>query len=202
MKQIWGSVFIAGIVAVLLFAAPNAFADEIVNFYLVVTTNTQPPGADASGTVTIDTTTGVIDAIDLSFAGQPESLGPPSTDVYPWGPAPYDFVGFNEYRYSLDGGAFYDIEVWLPVVNLVGYDGGPICSTDNPCYGGPRYGNIDSGYAFVYSNGFVYTSGDLTPTPEPSSLLMAISGALGIGALLIRMKARSNRSSRTPISEP
>jgi hypothetical protein len=80
--------------------------------------------------------------------------------------------------FPLTGNGIYAIQIWLPVVSLVDYTGGPICSTENPCYGGPRFGNIDSGYAFGSSDGYVYTSGDLEPTPEPSSLLLLVTGAL------------------------
>jgi hypothetical protein len=89
MKKVRGKAIATGIAAVLLLMASNAFADEIVNFYLVATTNAQPPGptlpgvSDASGTITIDTTTGVIDAIDLSFANTTDPTYPPTQPPIP-----------------------------------------------------------------------------------------------------------------------
>src|ERR1035441_10562911 len=175
--------------------ASNAFADEIVNFNLVATANAQPSGptlpgvSDASGSIVIDTTTGVVDAIDLSFANTTDPSDPPITAVFPWGPAPYNFVGITEIWLPLDGDGIYDMQIWLPVVSLVGYTGGPICSTEDPCYGGPLWGNTESRYAFGYSDGYVFNSGDLEPSPEPSSLILALTGALGIAAVMRRKKA-------------
>jgi len=193
MNQMRGPALFTGIVAALLLMASNALADEIKNFTLVATSNAPNVPFGQLGTITIDTTTGVVDGIDLNTPGNPAteySVGTDSGVVDPptinsiyfqeqWcgGPAPacFGLVGFN---------------IVIPVDSLVGYDGGPICSTDNPCRGD------GSAYTFGLTT-FDYTSGELRATPEPSSLLLEISGALGIGALLIRKKARSNRTSRT-----
>jgi hypothetical protein len=170
--------------------APNAFADEIKTFDLVTTISTPPSDAppgplDASGTVTVDTTTGVIDAIDLSFAPAAASTFTPFTQSGATGPAPDNFVYINESWSSGDG--YYDVSIVLPVDTLAGYAGGLICSTENPCPNGET-----SGFSFGDSEEYAYTSGSLELSPEPSSLILMFTGALGMCVVLRRKKARSD----------
>ena len=71
MKQLRGPAFLIGFMAVLLLMAPNAFADEIKTFYFTATSPQSigygvPTGSfDGTGQIVIDTTAGVVDAVDL-----------------------------------------------------------------------------------------------------------------------------------------
>jgi hypothetical protein len=191
MKQLRRSVFLAGFVVALLLKAPNAFADEIKTFDLTATYAQQigfePAGFfDASGEIVVDTTTDVVEAIDLSFADEPNSASA-GTGYNVDEPYPFNYVEFGEAWCAPGCNPNSDfnvgVSIALPVDGLVGYTGGLICSTENPCAKGAS--------DFIYGlETFYYTSGELVLSPEPSSLLLVLTGALGIGAALIRMKAR------------
>lgn len=191
MKQVRAPALVTGIVAALMAMVANAYADEIKNFTLVTTINNAPNDSfDASGTITIDTTTGVIDAIDLNTPGNPAtvySLGTSSGEV---DPPTIDSIYFQEAWCVGPSPAcigFYAANIVIPVDSLIGYDGGPICSMEFPCFDG-----IASGYSVGIESG-AYTSGELRATPEPSGLLLMVLGVLGICAALIRTRAASDK---------
>ena len=116
MKSVRFSVFVTVVLAGVLLLALPGYADQVTVFDLttVYQPRNQQPDGTASGTVTIDTTTGVVEAIDLSFAGEPGSASPGTLwDVY--GTPPNAFVEINESWIPLDG--YYDVEIVLPVDN-------------------------------------------------------------------------------------
>jgi len=126
-----------------------------------------------TGTITIDTTTGTVDDINLAFAGDPggaEEIGT-AWDVF--GTPPNAFVEIEEsWSYS---DAFYGVDIVLPVDTLVGYAGGSICTKAQPCWDGAY-----SGFQYGDSQLFSFASGDLDDAPEPSSLILFGTGALGL----------------------
>ena len=190
MKQLRGPVFLVGFVAVLLHMPPNAFADEIVRFDVVTTYppfDGFPGSTYGSGFIDIDTTTGVVDAMDLGFPGEFEGPWSPAgmySDVF--GTAPNTLTEIGEEWLSLDGYGESASNIVLPVGTLVGYEGGVICSTENPCFDGAA-----SSFLFETNETYAYTNGQLVYTPEPSSLLLLVTGALFMGAALTRMKAKA-----------
>ena len=190
MKQLGNQAFAAGIAAVLLLMASNALADEIRNFNLNVTTSADPTPIFL-GQISVDLTTGALDAINLGFNDEPASASLGIEDGF-FGTAPNAFFEIaQQWCYGSDGcdpdsDTVLSVDLLLPVDSLVGYDGGPICSTDNPCFDGAK---STYSYGGIYSE--PYTSGEFTETPEPSSLLLMVTGALFVGATLTRMKAKA-----------
>jgi hypothetical protein len=183
MKSVRFSVFVTAVLAGVLLLTLPGYADQVTVFDL--TTVYQPPqpqqpNGTASGTVTIDTTTGVVEAIDLSFAGEPGSVSPSTLwDVY--GTPPNAFVEINE-SWITPKNAFYDVEIVLPVDTLVGYAGGSICIKAAPCYS-DSFSGFSSGISQLES----YSSGQLTPiTPEPTSLILFGTGISGLVVIFRR----------------
>ena len=112
-------------------------------------------------------------------------------------PPPYNFIYIEQQWCAGPSPACFGLASLgfvLPVDSLVGYDGGPICSTEYACYAGPIYGDLESGFSpNGHSAGIAYATGELSLTPEPSTLLLAATGALCIGLALRRKKAKANR---------
>jgi len=158
---------------VLLLTAPIACADTIETFDL--TTNYSAnfgPDGTASGTVIIDITTGTIDAIDLSI-GVPASVYPLGTEWDVYGSGPNAFVEIAEGWDDAANDDYFGILITLPVNTLVGYNGGLICSTDDPCNGG-----VESGFQYGITQLMPYTDGQLTHAPEPPYLALFGAGVL------------------------
>jgi len=176
MENIRFSVLTAAFAVAVFLLAPPAHADQITVFSLTTVFQTPPqsPDGTASGTITIDTTTGVVEAIDLSFAG--------GAGLTPYG------AFWNVY--GLPNGFVEITEVWpptsyveisLPVSTLVGYTGGSICTEEHLCDGGAY-----SGFTWDFSEVAPYSSGQLTATPEPASLILFGTGVLGLVGILRR----------------
>jgi hypothetical protein len=169
------------ILAVVVFLpALTTYADTLTTFDFAGTyhlgvppDNTSGPLGSAFGTVMIDTTTGAVQAIDLSFATLSSNAVVAGTSSESYG-APLNFTELGETWLGQAGiNYFAAITLDIPVATLAGYAGGNICSLDNPCANGPSIINID-----IADHDFA--NGTLTATPEPSSLTLLAVGALAV----------------------
>ena len=164
-----------------------------VTFYMYNATSNY--GGVGSGSVTINTVTGTFVSEDITFSNVflPE-VGSAQNYIFsgliPAGSQGPNFYGFgNSYGSVLSG---YDFE--LPGTSLVGYTGGPICTVSNystQLCGGVissfGTGNADENFANQLSG---YLS-PVSPTPEPSSLLLLVTGIVGVaGAVRVRLRRR------------
>jgi PEP-CTERM motif-containing protein len=154
--------------------------DVVLTFTL---SGTFTDGSLLGGTVTIDTTTGVV------LSGDPTTSAP-SVGNYPDLATPQESFG-SAYLAQFDTTAppdltFPFLDVLFATGSLVGYDGGNLCSVAVSCIA-PSDINLAAGVATIYLG-----SGSGSATPEPSSLVLFGSGLLTVGGLL-RRKLRGTR---------
>jgi hypothetical protein len=147
--------------------------------------STTTAAGSASGTVTIDTATGLATGLDVSAnTTSANYLGVTSatfTSISSQGVPPY--ANYNEIV-STQGG--YYLYLLVPDASLIGYSGGELCSYDSAdC-------NIQLSDYLTPTSGVAFVSASLTPevaaTPEPSSLALLGSGALGLAGVLRRKR--------------
>ena len=153
-----------GIAALSLFAVPAMYADTITTF---TAGGGFSDGATLSGNVVIDVTTGTVVQLGTTLnASAPLSLSGLTFDLSASSQG-------AEYILVTDTGphSAFDITLDIPVTTLVGYAGGSVS-------GGANGGTSAA-----------LTSGSLTATPEPTTVVLvgsAMLGLLGLRRLVVK----------------
>ena len=139
-------------------------------------------GATLGGTVTINPATGEVTAINLTVSA-PISATLTVAEGTGFGAAYVDFgVG------TVSGTT--DMTVALPGTTLVGFSGGPLCSTSAPC-GGISSGVRVSGVLTQLTSGSLTSGSSAAATPAPPSLWLALSGCLAAFVYALRRRRRN-----------
>jgi len=163
------SLLVAG---VLVSATLAARADSFTTFTL---NSSFFKGGTIDGTLTLDTTKDIFTGADLTVSGfHPSSDDGTLSSVGSQGD---EFGLYSVNIFSFFGPAA-DLDLFLPVSSLVGFDGSPILDLSEVTFD-------------IFGKTFVAESGSLEPTagrpvtsvtPEPASLLLLATGLLGLAA--------------------
>jgi len=170
-------------------------------------------GAKMTGTVVIDTTTGVLVSADLTYA-----LGGSSVTFNQAFVGPFTIPPLYTVKFPLSGASVFDgpgdtpaspvndeFDLVLPVASLIGYSGGLICNAGDPpgiyC-GGGIYSSYHGRVNFLTDYGIGagiddMGTGELVPlavaTPEPSEFALTLTGT----ALCLCVALRRFRQAQT-----
>ena len=131
-----------------------------------------------AGTLTIDTTSGTVEAVDISF---PAPLSPFNNHL-PGAGGPYP----SGTDYDLSGILNADRSDLLTLIFSTATDPGSLVGFDGGVFDGGQVNDISSGdiiYADLYGT---ITAPATSATPEPSSLILLGSGMLGFAGVLKR----------------
>jgi hypothetical protein len=159
------SLLVAG---VLVSATLAARADSFTRFTL---NSSFFKGGTIDGTLTLDTTKDIFTGADLTVSG----FSPSSDDGTLSSIGSQGSLGLYSVNIVSFSGPTADLDLFLPVSSLVGFDGSPILDLSNVTFD-------------IFGKTFVAESGSLEPasvtsvTPEPASLLLLATGLLGLAA--------------------
>ena len=132
-----------------------------------------------AGTVSFNPTAGVFTGADFDAVEGPTTYLFDSSPTSQFSPEVGVFIG--EFSDSL--GDIFNLD--LPGANLIGYVGGLVCSQLQVCQGAQETFagglTLDSTYSYAIQSGLAMLS--LQDTPEPPSLLLVATGALGLLAV-------------------
>jgi hypothetical protein len=168
------------LIAVLLLAGCSFLrADDIQAFNVSGTFVTD--GIPLSGTMFIDTTIGSVQSIDLFYGQQEFTYFTQGTDEP-------DFPAYDVFSYTTGDHGLPYLVLQLSSPELVGYQGGSLCSSLQPC---PPPSGLVSDYEYGDPNNpsfNILLSGTVSlATPEPATICMMSTGLL---AVLKRMRRR------------
>lgn len=158
-----------------------AYADTITTFTLTGATGLNT----GFGSFTVDTTTGVVQSIDFDFSGRnpytPKQALSPGDVV---NNAAYNWSSVSDVYDTSTGKSYSSVGIALPVSTFIGYTGGLICSTANPCSGGNSV-IINTLHSTDFQSGSLTQSSVLVtaPTPEPSSLSYLLLSIVAVASL-------------------
>lgn len=159
------------LLGLLALVAPNTVrADSTFN-----ASGTFQDNSTLAGTLTIDTSTGLITGADLSVQ---YNISPSVTEDFT------NVLGQTPDSIQLEGNHFSDLFIYFDASSLVGYAGGALCSTSVSCVGMVvSEVSPSNGITGVPFNDFL-TSGTLTasvsPTAEPPTIVL-LGFSLGLG---------------------
>jgi len=159
-----------------------AHADTVKTFNLVGVT--LQSGATATGSITIDVTTGQYLTGNITYVGV-------STYVFDGPFQNQEVFRGNQYYgdvYMLPGQMGDDFDIDLPVVSLVGYNGGALCSVTAQCdhyVGGFATDANGDNYDYAVTGSLVSS-----PVTEPSSIMLLGTGCLCIVSAVGAVRSR------------
>lgn len=162
---------LAGALGLFALVAPSgARADTIF-----IASGTFQDGSTLSGTLTINTATGLITSADLIVQ---YNISPSVTETFA------NILGQTPSTVDLEGNLFSSLFFDISASTLMGYSGGALCSTSVACAGSIVTDvSPANGITGVPFNDFL-TSGMLTSTvataPEPSTVVLLAAGLLGL----------------------
>ena len=150
-------------------------AESVNRFFDAAGTFTD--SATLSGTVTIDTTTGVVTTVAFKVS-TPDSV---TLDSIYFQQADYPVAGIYETVADTTATPPYPgIAFGIPLSSLVGYDGGELISDTQPGNGGYVTGLYLSSTDII-----ALSQGTLSSVPEPSSILVLSTAALVLVAATV-----------------
>jgi hypothetical protein len=151
-------------------------------------------GSMLTGTVTIDTATDQLTAMDLTVAGGTSFSGPSLEFFTNLTQADQQGTSANETWLGASTlNNAWQFQLVLPVPNLLSYTGGPIIGSVAPPFGTP------SNFSAFGEGGSQLLSGTLTEdvstTPEPPTIVMLSMGLLTIGGFYFVRRRRGTADS-------
>lgn len=137
----------------------------------------------ATGTVTLDQTTGKFTASNIKYVYSTSS----GSSSYIFTGAGVDNgsgSGYNSSLFTSTTDSEVTFQLALPLQSLINYKGGQLCTAGMQC------ATYDSSVQYMSKDAYDVTSGTLTlpvaVTPEPSALVLLGTGVLATGSLVRR----------------